>query len=387
MPADDERLGRDNEEAPAVTFYGGMFKASTSCSSSAGEMNESTTAGEDSSGTAADTENASETVWQPGFFRHGEWQPRERTRQELRQHLGGRGQQRSKRRQERMEAYFQGLWRPAWLENYRRERERRNAGGLPQVQEDDEQIDEPVEPVTRRAQDEGSDPANTTTEGWNPHPVVRDEEDTWKGEWSWSWNSWQSTWQWQQPNSSGHSDMNTPWQQTWDGVTTWAQEEETYTGDGEIEPTDDGTPVSPTSTTSTSTTSTWHASCASDDPVVDVALMLTSASSGQSGSKLLRPPSVGFVKATLPLSTSSSTTTTTSTSTTFTWHALTDLMLNTTTSTSSAWDEKTSDEVLRMSGGASRLNGKEFQQPHLYGGSSLVQASPFPPHGRKVGGN
>ena len=111
----------DGPAVTAVTFYGEKFHVWASGNNIAGDLGaeESTTAGDDCNGTVADTENgtssSSESTQSVGFYRHGEWQPRERTPLEQRLHTGGRGLQRTRRRQERMDNY---LWRPAWLENY-----------------------------------------------------------------------------------------------------------------------------------------------------------------------------------------------------------------------------------------------------------------------------
>ena len=111
----------DGPAVTAVTFYGEKFHVWASGNNIAGDLGaeESTTAGDDCNGAVADTENgtssSSESTQSVGFYRHGEWQPRERTPLEQRLHTGGRGLQRTRRRQERMDNY---LWRPAWLENY-----------------------------------------------------------------------------------------------------------------------------------------------------------------------------------------------------------------------------------------------------------------------------
>ena len=111
----------DGPAVNAVTFYGEKFQVRASGNFSAGDLgaNSSTTAGDNSSGTVADTEegssSSSNSSWSPGFYKHGEWQARSRTPHEQRLHTGGRGLVRTKKRQERMESYFSGQWRPAWL--------------------------------------------------------------------------------------------------------------------------------------------------------------------------------------------------------------------------------------------------------------------------------
>ena len=213
-----------------------------------GGAESSTTVGDDSSGTAADAEDeassSSESTWSPGFYRYGEWQPRERTPQELRQHLGGRGAQRTQRRQERLNEYFRGLWRPAWLVNYRRERDARRAAGLPKVQEDEETAEhteqQPAEDLPADEDGETEDAATDPTEPPNPdwthtgwHSRWWDTRDAswdapstyeWDASWTSSWSGWigatcssssSSTWNWQ-------ADTEDSVQQNWTGVTTWA---------------------------------------------------------------------------------------------------------------------------------------------------------------------
>ena len=60
-----------------------------------------------------------------GFWQHGVWVARPRTAQEQRAHIGGRGQQRTQRKQQRVRDWQNGLWKPAWLVQYARDRDRR----------------------------------------------------------------------------------------------------------------------------------------------------------------------------------------------------------------------------------------------------------------------
>ena len=80
----------------------------------------STTAPEE--GDLADVDSASSSSDAPtsqvGFWRNGQWIGRPRTAAELRAHRGGGGEQRTQRRQQRMDDYFQGRWKPAWLVSY-----------------------------------------------------------------------------------------------------------------------------------------------------------------------------------------------------------------------------------------------------------------------------
>ncbi|CAE7774010.1 C28H8.4, partial [Symbiodinium sp. CCMP2456] len=136
----------DRQEVTAESFYGMKSQAWNNANHMDGN---STTAGEN------------ETVWEPtsehsstenytgqeiphdagqspesegdgagettGFWKHGVWQPRPRTEQEMRQHRGGNGPRRQQRRQGRMLKYFNGEWKPAWLEEYKKQKMAREA--------------------------------------------------------------------------------------------------------------------------------------------------------------------------------------------------------------------------------------------------------------------
>ncbi|CAE7639969.1 unnamed protein product [Symbiodinium sp. CCMP2456] len=76
-----------------------------------------------------------------GFYRHGQFVPRDRTAEEQRRHAGGQGPARMARRQARLEAWTTGQWIPAWLRDYQvakqaRDQERR------QGHYKDEQVEE-----------------------------------------------------------------------------------------------------------------------------------------------------------------------------------------------------------------------------------------------------
>ena len=244
-----EPVGVDEEKGVKAPKDKSPNNSTAAHGAAEGGAESSTTVGDDSSGTAADVEDeassSSESAWSPGFYRYGEWQPRERTPQELRQHLGGRGAQRTQRRQERLNDYFRGLWRPAWLVNYRRERDARRAAGLPKVQEDEETVEQterqPAEDPPAEKDDEAEETATNPTEppnqdwshtGW--HSCWWDTRDTswdapstyeWDASWTSSWSGWNgatcssssssSTWSWQ-------TNTEDSVQHNWTGVTTWA---------------------------------------------------------------------------------------------------------------------------------------------------------------------
>eukprot|EP00439_Symbiodinium_sp_Y106_P006079 s1494_g1.t1 len=95
---------------------------------SAGHTN-STTAGDEPSGGDSSTSSASSDVSATaiGFWRHGIWHPRPRDAQEARSHAGGRGPQRMERKNKRMQAWLQGTWKPAWLQQYIQDKAMRQA--------------------------------------------------------------------------------------------------------------------------------------------------------------------------------------------------------------------------------------------------------------------
>ena len=109
----------------------------------------STTAGEDTSGSMADTEegtsSSSESSQGVGFYRYGEWQARERTPQEQRFTQEVVVNNEVDADKNAWTNYFKGLWRPAWLVKYQIERDQRRAAGLPQVREADEPDDDEEE--------------------------------------------------------------------------------------------------------------------------------------------------------------------------------------------------------------------------------------------------
>ena len=92
---------------------------------------------EDSSTTVGDTEPASSNSSSSsspavtvGFWANGVWHPRARTPAEERSHRGGSGPKRTQRRQDRVQQYLAGDWRPAWLEKIysRQENQGRSPG-------------------------------------------------------------------------------------------------------------------------------------------------------------------------------------------------------------------------------------------------------------------
>ena len=68
-----------------------------------------------------------------GFYKNGIWQPRARTASEQRAHVGGGGPRRTQRRAARVENYLRGTWKPAWLQQYIRDRDARQLAAQPVV--------------------------------------------------------------------------------------------------------------------------------------------------------------------------------------------------------------------------------------------------------------
>ncbi|CAE7769218.1 unnamed protein product [Symbiodinium sp. CCMP2592] len=125
------------EVVNAVTYYGEKFKVRADATSE--DNMTSTTVGdadtedmdtnhsqmnESAASSSSDSQVGRET--EVGFFRHGQWHARARTPEEQRQHVGGKGPARQRKRQERLNSYFHGKWKPAWLLGYIRDRELRS---------------------------------------------------------------------------------------------------------------------------------------------------------------------------------------------------------------------------------------------------------------------
>ena len=96
-----------------------------------------------------------------GFWRHGQWVDRPRTPSELRSHRGGGGPRRAHRRQERVQQYLRGEWRPKWLEDYITQRKQR-----------DTQTGEKLGDETMPTQ-----PSEVKSEAGPSQPTVEEEEE------------------------------------------------------------------------------------------------------------------------------------------------------------------------------------------------------------------
>eukprot|EP00439_Symbiodinium_sp_Y106_P016817 s2322_g2.t1 len=217
-------------EGPALkasTFYGEQFQvwASTSSVAAFNEEEASTTAGESC---LADTEEgwtSSSSSHPPdpvGFYKHGVWQPRPRTPSELRSHQGGNGVKRQQRRAECMAAYLAGSWKPAWLVQYVKDREARQASSeqdtslTAMVPAEDEKVEEAT---TSQNEWEGQQQTESSpleaptgeevTQGgvWETNATDLGDQWEWAAWWrasSWTaWSEWsEGEWRWQQTTTS-----------------------------------------------------------------------------------------------------------------------------------------------------------------------------------------
>ncbi|CAE7268350.1 unnamed protein product [Symbiodinium sp. CCMP2592] len=220
-------------EGPALkarTFYGDAFEVWAS-GATVSQNESSTTAGDGSLGDSEEgwtssTGSASST--DVGFYRHGVWHPRHRTASEQRAHRGGSGEARMSRKAARVAEYLAGSWKPAWLKQYAREKEARQAaqraeastGSPPHVLDEEETTDidlghsvsvpsaEPLPPPTAETWE------NWSWTGW------REFEDgqqswSWHADGTWSWRGNDGTWDWwsgySSTSSTSRDDGNWEW--------------------------------------------------------------------------------------------------------------------------------------------------------------------------------
>ncbi|CAE6965614.1 unnamed protein product [Symbiodinium sp. CCMP2592] len=120
----------DEPTIKAITFYGDRFQVRAG-GTSRGSTNTSTTAGSSNTETddseAGPSSSSSSSQQHPGFWRHGIWHNRPRSDAELRAHRGGMGPRRLARKAARVNSYLDGTWRPAWLQEYVKEKKARDA--------------------------------------------------------------------------------------------------------------------------------------------------------------------------------------------------------------------------------------------------------------------
>ena len=206
------------KDVDAISFYGKSLQACGDQENTCRVDDDSTTAGDsdtedqdtDEGGTSSSSEAQMTTTDVVGFFRHGVWQPRQRTAAELRQHLGGGGMQRTRKRQERMNSYLSGQWKPSWLLAYIKDKEARQLrGALPGVQE---------EPAEHHDQDDNV--PNTT---WTNSVAVNSTEYAWSDD-QWGghhWHGWINYTGGNFGNSSSSSSSTSSWSWSTDGWSYW----------------------------------------------------------------------------------------------------------------------------------------------------------------------
>ena len=156
-----------------------------------------TTAGEADS-EAGLSSNSSSSCQEVGFFRHGTWIPRARTAAELKSHQGGQGEARLRRKRERAQTYFSGDWKPAWLVQYRRDRQQREETARASAQ-----LGNASETPLPDHEGAPVEPWNEAS-GWN-HSSGSNKSSSWA-----SWNGWTVQ---QMGNNDGYGYQS--WQQ-WD---------------------------------------------------------------------------------------------------------------------------------------------------------------------------
>ena len=192
------------------SFYGREFLVKNATGTDSGE---STTAGEESEDPEGpSTSSSGASACPDGFWRHGQWVNRPRTPSELRSHRGGGGPRRAQRRQERVQQYLRGEWRPKWLEDYIAQRKQREALTGEKLEEEttseqlaDATITElPPQPTVEDDEVvEGTDPpAQNLQTGWewqnNDWWTSSSPSSSWEPWWS-SSSSWFSSWTWWSP--------------------------------------------------------------------------------------------------------------------------------------------------------------------------------------------
>ena len=122
-----------------VSFYDDMFDARVDreglpflgdeTSTTAGEDYEEGQDVEEETDDTASSSDPGAPPPTPGFWHHGVWVDRPRTREEYRRHVGGRGMRRTLKKEARMASYFNGDWKPKWLRDYIAQKAERESFG------------------------------------------------------------------------------------------------------------------------------------------------------------------------------------------------------------------------------------------------------------------
>ena len=155
------------------------------------------------------------------------WVPRARTAAEQRAHRGGSGPRRTQRRADRVTAYHEGTWKPAWLTRYiddRREREAAQQGGVEGdfLEANPGVAQQTVQETATFASNPGQEKQILSEQGddissgliSSNEPSEQTDLDPWSGQWRGddSWWSWTSSWWdgWGEQTSSSSSTTTLP---------------------------------------------------------------------------------------------------------------------------------------------------------------------------------
>ena len=152
-----------------VTLYGRQKNGST--------LDDTSTTVGDTEPASSNSSSSSSPAVTVGFWANGVWHPRARTPAEERSHRGGSGPKRTQRRQDRVQQYLAGDWRPAWLEKYIQDKKSREEA-------------REAEAVQAAAQPDPSPTAST-----DPDPWSGQWQDSWWSNWRWSssWDGWETS--------------------------------------------------------------------------------------------------------------------------------------------------------------------------------------------------
>ena len=169
------------------------------------------------------------SLFQVGFWRFGIRINRPRTSAEMRARRGGTGEIRMKRKQERMQAYFDGKWRSAWLENYNKDKQMQEAARNNMSNRFSDQVDpatpadqpgeesEPVQAEPSLFSCNASADTGTSSSNQVAFSTGVSSHGMWTAEWQWhhspassstwsGWDSWGDSCSWS----------------SWDSSTTWS---------------------------------------------------------------------------------------------------------------------------------------------------------------------
>ena len=126
-----------------------------------------------------------------GFWKAGEWMARERTVQEQRLHRGGMGPQKTQRRAARVSSYLAGTWKPAWLNDYIRDKKDREEQAQYEVHTSTTPVNQPSSTCT-------------DVDPWSSRTTSNSD--------SWWWSSWDSSsswssWTWSTSTTTSMADL------------------------------------------------------------------------------------------------------------------------------------------------------------------------------------